>query len=779
MTRHLRLLTLGAPVLIAESGPVKFRTRKHFALLIHLGLECGRRFTRDYLIDLLWADVPTVRGRHSLAQALSVLNTKVGRERVLVHAATVALADGTIDPDVAHFPDGEVEIRGAFLDAFEIPGAPSFERWKDSWRSKLMPWVRDALVRQMDANRRAGRFTDLERHARVLLDLDPLSEDGVRGVLQARAWAGDRSNALKVYTRFAERLGDELGVTPSPELRVMADSLRDGRAVGHLRVAEFPTRNLSTGAEGPYGAEPLIGREREFGHLYEAWQHAIRAHPSVAVLTGDAGIGKTTLANAFAAMCHLEGAMVARVQAYDAERGLPFAVLAELTRQLAAQRLIGGADPDALSELARIAPEVLEAFPGVPKPPDWAADVTPLRLADAFRKAVTAAGEDRPIVLVVDDVHATDNASAAILHAVARKLQDARVLLILAGRSTELGVADAASALADDTVIKNLSRIELEALGPNAAAKLVERLLSAGHSQHREPPVARIVRAANGNPLAIELLAREWIAHGPDSLLECLEALDTLPTQGLGIPRAIGAVFDRQVERLDPRARSVLDLAAVLGRRLADLSLYDASDCPPLVAAEALARLRDQEAILREVRGVLEFRNELLRAQAYYRIAGSARQHLHRRVADLLARRVSDDSWAMSLEVAWHLLRSWNGDRPALYIEFGLVGAKQALRVGAPYEAEKLLIALTRQPGVPTTSLDLLLARALLDQSKAAAAMPLLENLCANPSLALRDSADATRMAQQRLYLMNSGSSAEHYKAAENALGGCSRGAGP
>src|SRR5439155_8781192 len=74
----------------------------------------------------------------------------------------------------------------------EVPGAVQFEQWKDEWRAKLMPRIRDSLVKQMDDGRRIGDFETVERHAQLLLELDPLSEDGVRGVMEARAWVGDR-----------------------------------------------------------------------------------------------------------------------------------------------------------------------------------------------------------------------------------------------------------------------------------------------------------------------------------------------------------------------------------------------------------------------------------------------------------------------------------------------------------------------------------------------------------------------------------------------------------
>ena len=84
-------------------------------------------------------------------------------------------------------------------------------------------------------------------------------------------------------------------------------------------------------------------------------------------MLGDPGVGKTTLTNAFVSTCQMEGAAIARAQAYDAERELPFGVLAELIKQLTVQRAIGGADPEALSELTRVSPEIFTVFPGVPR----------------------------------------------------------------------------------------------------------------------------------------------------------------------------------------------------------------------------------------------------------------------------------------------------------------------------------------------------------------------------------------------------------------------------
>ncbi|HYU46587.1 MAG TPA: AAA family ATPase [Terriglobales bacterium] len=764
MTHSFVLHSLGGPALFAVAGEqVRFRTRKHFALLVRLALEPGKQFTRDYLADLLWPEAPARHANHSLAQGLSVIKAKIAREAVVIQRATVGLAAGWIDVDVTHLTTGDVSIDGPFLDGFEIPDARPFEDWKGEFRARLIPQVRDCLVRQMDGARRIGDFPTVERHATRLQDLDPLAEGGIRGIMEARAWASDRSGALKAFARYEAQLADELGAKPGPELVRMADLLRDGRGA--------PSRPVTPGypperADRRFEPETLIGREREFSVLYDAWLEARRKSPRIVVVTSDPGVGKTTLVNAFASSCQMEGAVVARAQAYDGERELPFAVLGELVKQLATQRAIGSADPEALSELTRISSEILKAFPGVPKPVEWSPELMPLRIADAFLKTVTAAAADSPVMLVVDDVHAADNASTAILHSVARKLTDTRVLLVLAGRPSELRLSGAPWALTTDPSIERMQALDLEVLSHDSAEELSRRIASS--LQKSEPPIGRILRAGGGNPLAIELLTREWGEHGAASLLRDLEALDTQPVATIGIPRAIGVVFERQTRRLEPLIRATLDLAAVLGRRLTEVDLFAAIDLSPGQAAEALSRLKD-EGYLRDVSGELEFRNELIRAQAYYSVAGATRQHLHRRVAALLIQSHSNGDKAVCLEIAWHQIRGGDVTRA---MPFAIEGSEAVLGVGAPHEAEEILNAIVdfKQEPEQFKRVRLLLAKALVDQSKNEAAVPLIEGFEADTELSIREQAEVAMLRAMAEFGLNRERNTKYYEVAKIAL---------
>src|SRR2546430_9541883 len=120
----------------------------------------------------------------------------------------------------------------------------------------------------MDAGRRIGDFATVERHAQILHDLDSLSEDAVRGLIEARAWVGDRTNALKAFGRFEARLAEELGAKPSADLVRIADLLREGR-----RTAPRPTGagQVSERCERRFEAETLVGRGRGFSRLFGRW----------------------------------------------------------------------------------------------------------------------------------------------------------------------------------------------------------------------------------------------------------------------------------------------------------------------------------------------------------------------------------------------------------------------------------------------------------------------------------------------------------------------------
>jgi tetratricopeptide (TPR) repeat protein len=145
------------------------------------------------------------------------------------------------------------------------------------------------------------------------------------------------------------------------------------------------------------------------------------------------------------------------------------------------------------------------------------------------------------------------------------------------------------------------------------------------------------------------------------------------------------------------------------------------------------------------------------------------RQHLHRRVAALLAERDSQHGKAECLEIAWHHLRGGDVDRA---LPFALDGAEAVLAVGAPHSAEEILSIVIHLNPSPqhAKKLQLLLAKALIDQSKAEPALPMIERLAEDKTLTLHEQAEIAMMRASAAFLLSKGLGPKYCEAAKVAL---------
>ena len=157
--QRLFLRTLGLPALFASNGdPIRFRVKKHIALLVYLGVEQRAAHRRDHLADFLWPRASAAEGRHSLATAISVLRAKLGPKALETTRDTIRLAEAAVAVDLTRLEAEDVladETRpelevAAFLDGFEIPDADEFLRWKDRKQARLLPAILKAMIVLID-----------------------------------------------------------------------------------------------------------------------------------------------------------------------------------------------------------------------------------------------------------------------------------------------------------------------------------------------------------------------------------------------------------------------------------------------------------------------------------------------------------------------------------------------------------------------------------------------------------------------------------------------------
>ncbi len=724
--RYLRCL--GHPALFAPNGdPVRFRTRKHLALLIYLAVDT-RPHQRARLAELLWPKVSLTEARHSLATALSTLRPRLGSGALDTGRDHVQLTPNWVTLDLDRLQAGDIlgtEITGvlpvaAFLDGFEIADALEFTHWKDRQQARLLPMIKDALVVLIDRCRRTGDFREIERLADRMLALDELSEEAIRAKMEARAFAGDRLTALEFYEEWRVKLAEELHAVPSDLVEGIAVRLRR-RGWERTTLTKIPTVPTDQ-----WRGRPFIGRAAEYRILYEAWESVRRGEPGHALILGDSGVGKTTLVEKLITAAGLEGAAITRVQCYDVERDIPYSTVSNLIIGLLDRPGVSGTSPQALGELSRTVPAVRHRFPNIPPAGESRGESARIRLAEAFHELLATIAEEHPVILVVDDVHYADDVSLAALHLIMRRARAQRIMVLLVARPGELAQSPRATSLRTVAASLDICEIEVLPLGGQESLELLTSLLPT-NEPHPTPAVQRaLLRACAGYPMVLELLVQDWRDHGEQSLALSVDAM----TEDLGIGKSPEAPYRKILQRittsLDNATLSVMNLASVLGHRLNDLHMYEIVDLSAGQTMSGLAQLVTRR-VLRDGSQGLEFVNEMVRASVYMGVLPSLRRVLHGKIADCFIEEESQSDDTFGLEVAWHCLRAGRGAEATPYL---LKGAREAIRRGAPQAAERALAtALPCLRGPERTEAIIILADALQEQSNWETSLGVLEEL--------------------------------------------------
>ena len=286
------LTVLGRPELRAPDGdPVRFRTRKHFALLIYLVIEPSVTHRRDRLAGLLWPRSDVEEGRHSLATALSLLRGRLGAE---AFDATVARSGSCPARRHRSCRAGAARRRRS-----RRAGVGAAARRLRHRRLTRFPPLEGRSAGPVDAAAawHAGRpdwllpppwrLATMEALAQRLLRIDPLSEEAARAAARGSRHRRRSDRALRLFDRWRLRLADELGAMPRRRSQgwpsacvAAAGSLHPGQ---RRPGADRPGRNApSSGGDGLRGLLRGLGARAD-------------GEPSHVLLRGDSGIGKTTL----------------------------------------------------------------------------------------------------------------------------------------------------------------------------------------------------------------------------------------------------------------------------------------------------------------------------------------------------------------------------------------------------------------------------------------------------------------------------------------------------
>ena len=648
----LEIRVLGPLEILVDGAPIRVDTRKALAIVALLAVE-GRPYARDELAAMFWPESDDESARGAFRRTLSVLRAALGERWLRVDRSTVALATDDVTVDLALLDaaaargdrDGLAAAatlaRGPFLAGFSLRDSADFDDWRATRAVSVERRVVDVLerlTRLAEADGDVGAAADA---ASRLVELDPLDEPARRRLMAILARSGDRAGAIRLYRATVATLERELGVQPLAETTELYDAIRDERFGTPVSAPAAPVVAEPVNEAGHAGAPaplPMVGRDAALIRLSEA-HAASTVDGRIATIRGEAGIGKSRLAEALAAAVTTRGGHVLTARAFPGEGAIAYAPVAELLRaglalDGAAARL-ADVPPEVLVEVARLV--TLPAGLAVREGPAAAeSPAARARLLDAIAVVVSAlVAGPQPGLVVVEDLQWADDASREALRFLARRLGGRPVLLVLTWRAEELDAAGAAFAEAVDAL-------------PGAVAITLDRL--AGQD------VAALVAAAGDGAGGWD--AGELAAESEGLPLYVVEALAAGPGAAHEAPRGVRALLRERLSSVGETATQVLATAAVIGRTFDLATVRVASGRSEDEAIDALEELV-RRAIVREVdRGgepVFDFGHARLRDAAYEDIGLARRRLLHRRVAEVLRSGGRQDA-ARLAQIAGHEL---------------------------------------------------------------------------------------------------------------------------
>ena len=399
------------------------------------------------------------------------------------------------------------------------------------------------------------------------------------------------------------------------------------------------------------GFSRLVGREAELARLWRLLEEALAANGRVVGVVGDAGVGKSRVCLEFVERCRAQGIAVHEAHCPAHGAAVPLLPIRELVRHCLG---LASDEPDvpravgerlaAVGGSAADAPLVLELL-GVPDPAAPAHPATGPGLASFVAGLVRTLARAEPCVLLVDDVHWMDAASAAVLREIAAAAPGARVLVVTNFRPEHD---------ADWMSGPHCGRLPLAPLGPDASQALLADLLGP------DPSVAELLDVVGertaGNPFFIEEVVRTLAGSGSLAGRPGAYRL-AAPIETLAIPASVQSLLSARIDRLGSQAKDVLQVAAVIGKQFDRALLRAVLACDDGALATPLATLEEAE-LVRELTGDpiarYAFCHPLTQEVTYQGQLGDRRARLHGSVASALQTLMADRLGEHAALIAHH-----------------------------------------------------------------------------------------------------------------------------
>ncbi|PWR11530.1 SARP family transcriptional regulator [Micromonospora acroterricola] len=676
---------LGPVTATTGRGPVALGGPRQRVVLARLLIARGRVVPVDRLVDDLW-EVPPEAAVGAIRTFVADLRRALEPDRpprqpprlLLTEPPGYVLRAAPDAVDAGRFEAATGEAGRLLAAGLPAPALAGLDAALALWRGPAYAdcageaWAfaeinRLEELRMLAVERRAEALLAVGRPDEAAADLPahlashPLREDAWRLLAVARYRSGRQGDALAALRQARDVLATELGVDPGPELRRLeADILAQAPHLSGpsepVAVAPAPDLAGPVRSGGPERERPFVGRDAELDRLRRAAEAAAgHGRPTLALLSGDPGAGKTALAETLTRWLAAQGWTTAWGRSPEYE-GAPAAwPWTQITDALAGPSGAVGAaaSGDAVEGAGVVGDPAVARF----------------RRHRAVASLLSAVAHRGPVLLVLDDLHRADGDTLDLLTALLTGPQPATgpVLVLGTYRATEIS-PELTAALGRAARLEPV-REYLAGLSGPATGELAGVVAGA----ELDPSTVRLIHhRSGGNPFFVRELAQLYAAEGAAALA--------------AVPPGVRDVIRHRLAQLPAPTRTVLRQAAVLGRDL-DPEVLSTLAGDPTTLLDAVDRALQAGFLTeQEPDGRLRFTHILVRDTLYADLSAPRRAAWHAAVAEVLQRRQPADPAAL----AHHLLRAGGPAAAGRAAGYARTAAQQAERGGNPHEAARL-----------------------------------------------------------------------------------------
>src|SRR5215203_4618087 len=431
----------------------------------------------------------------------------------------------------------------------------------------------------------------------------------------------------------------------------------------------------------PSALTPRVGRESEQANLRRAVDEALAGRSGVALVAGEAGVGKSRLVGEIGGEAEARGMRVLTGHCVEMESAPPYLPYVEMIEEaissprspLALREALGDVAP----EIARIAPALRRLYPDIAPPVELPPELARRYLWNSFREFVTRGAQTQPLLLVLEDLHWADDSTLLLTEYLAPLLPEMPVRIIGTYRDDEVDTSHPLLRVINQLGRRRLiDRISLRRLSFGGVRAMVEALAG-------QPPPEELVRVIDseteGNPFFVEELYLH-LAESGVLLDERGRVRADLKVSEASVPESIRLVVGERLSRLSRRTREALVAAAVSGRIFAPDFVGEVADVDTDALVDALEEAEGARLIAPvKGDGNLAFSHELIRQSLLADLSTLKRERLHLQAANAIERRYADDLEEHAADLTHHLSRAGRlADRPRLVRYLTIAGDRAA-----------------------------------------------------------------------------------------------------